>query len=241
MQKISDDLKIDVALKPQSLATTNATGQYFRMDKHRRALFLVNIAAMATGNTVAAQAMQATDGRGSSEKVITNALATVTAETKVKKATVTLVSLTAGSTIVINGITFTAHASTTTKANREFSIAGTDTQDAAELVSCINDATYGVPGVFASSNLGVVTLVATEPGDGYLTVVGVATTGVAATVEADAFVEVEAGMLDIANGFDHVALKVTTSGTVIVGSTLIRDCRHTPDQYVGASKTDVAA
>jgi len=240
MQKISDDLKIDVGLKPQSLATTNATGQFYRMDEHRRALFCLSIAAMATGNTVAAQVRQATDGAGTSAKDITNALATVTANTKVKKATVTLATFTAGQVIVINGLTFTAHASTTTKANREFSIAGTDTQDGDELVSCINDATYGVLGVTASNNAGVVTLVATEPGGTYLTVVGVATIGVAATVEADAFVEIEAGMLDTANSFDHVAIKVTTAGTVIVGSTLIRDCRHTPDQYVGASKTDVA-
>jgi len=41
-------------------------------------------------------------------------------------------------------LTFTAHTSTTTAANREFSIAGTDAQDAAELVTVLNDATYGI-------------------------------------------------------------------------------------------------
>lgn len=45
---------------------------------------------------------------------------------------------------------FTAHTDTTTAANREFSIAGTDAQDAAELVTCINDSTYGVPNVTAT-------------------------------------------------------------------------------------------
>jgi hypothetical protein len=48
--------------------------------------------------------------------------------------------------VTANGVTltFTAHASTTTAANREFSIAGTDAQDAAELVTVLNDATYGI-------------------------------------------------------------------------------------------------
>jgi len=56
----------------------------------------------------------------------------------------TLASVAAGQTITVNGLTFTAHTSTTTAANREFSIAGTDTQDAGELVTCLNDATYGI-------------------------------------------------------------------------------------------------
>jgi len=45
---------------------------------------------------------------------------------------------------------FTAHTDTTTAANREFSISGTDAQDAAELVACINDGDYGVPNVTAT-------------------------------------------------------------------------------------------
>ena len=67
----------------------------------------------------------------------------------------TLSGVTAGQTVTINGLTFTAHGTTTTAANREFSIAGTDTQDAGELVTCLNDATYGVPGV--TSTLGAAT------------------------------------------------------------------------------------
>lgn len=64
----------------------------------------------------------------------------------------TLSGVTAGQTITINGLTFTAHATTTTAANREFSIAGTDTQDATELTTVLNDATYGVPGVIATQS-----------------------------------------------------------------------------------------
>jgi len=77
--------------------------------------------------------------------------------------TITLATFLATGMITINGLVFTAHATTTTKSARQFSIAGTDTQDAAELVSCINDSTYGVPGVMASNAAGVVTLKATVP------------------------------------------------------------------------------
>jgi hypothetical protein len=242
MNKLSDDLKIDVAVEPVSLATTNTTGPYYNMKNFRRALFLVSVAAMATGSTVVAQVYQATDATGSDAKVVTNSTITITADTKVKKATITLATLTAGSEIEINGLTFTAHASMTTVASREFSIGGNDTADAAALVTCINDETYGVPGVLASSSAGVVTLTATEPGDNYLTVVGVATIGVAATVYADGFIELESGMLDTANGFTHIALKITTDATIVAGAMLARgDARITPDQYVAASKTDVAS
>jgi len=78
------------------------------------------------------------------------------------KANVTLASVTAGDTVVIGKdgttYTFTAHATTTTAASREFAINGDNTADAAELVTCINDATYGVPGITASNVLGVLSL-----------------------------------------------------------------------------------
>lgn len=65
--------------------------------------------------------------------------------------TLTLASVTAGQQVVIQGITFTAHAATTTPANREFTISGADAADATELAGLINNATYGVPGVYASN------------------------------------------------------------------------------------------
>jgi hypothetical protein len=65
--------------------------------------------------------------------------------------TMTLADVDNGDTVVINGLTFTGHTNTTTPASRQFSIAGTDVQDATEFVSVLNDATYGVPGVTASN------------------------------------------------------------------------------------------
>lgn len=55
-----------------------------------------------------------------------------------------LASVVAGQTITINGIAFTAHATTTTVASRQFSVSGSNTADATELTTCINDATYGL-------------------------------------------------------------------------------------------------
>jgi hypothetical protein len=236
MNKISEDVKIDVAVAPASLATTNVTGQYFSLANFRRAMFVIIAAAMAVGKTIVAQVYQAIDAAGTSSKVVTGKTVTLTANTKIKKATVTLATCTAGSAIVINGLTFTAHASTTTPANREFAISGDDTADAAALTTCINDTTYGVPGLKATSALGVVTLTADEPGDASITVVGVATIAVAATVEADAFVELEASDLDVNNDFTHVALKLTTDATIVTGAVLARgEARYTPDQNVAAS------
>ena len=147
-------------------------------------------------------------------------------------------SLVAGGTITINGLVFTAHATTTTPANREFSIAGNDTADAAELVSCINDPTYGVPGVTASSAADVVTLISTDAGETVITVSSAPddATCVKATVEAQAFVEIDTRQLDKNNDFSHVAAKITTDAAIVVGASILRgNARSTPEQKVGAS------
>ena len=63
------------------------------------------------------------------------------------------IAVQAGDTVTIKSTVFTAHADTTTVANREFAIGGTDWTDelsATALRICINDATYGVSGVTAS-------------------------------------------------------------------------------------------
>lgn len=74
--------------------------------------------------------------------------------------------------------TYTAHATTTTTANREFDISGSDTADAGELVTCINDATDGHPTISATDNGdGTITLHVDDPCDGTIT----APTGTAIT------------------------------------------------------------
>ena len=74
----------------------------------------------------------------------------------------TLSSLADSETLIVNGLTFTAKDAGTTLASRYFNTGGADaTADASALVTVLNDATYGVPGVTATSAAGVVTLVPT--------------------------------------------------------------------------------
>ena len=133
--------------------------------------------------------------------------------------TIALATFLAASTIIINGLTFTAHASTTTVANREFSISGTDTADGDALVTCINDATYGVPGVTATNNAGTLTLVSTDPGATPITAssAGAATI---ATTQAEAYVEVNG--LALSATYTHVACKITSTGNGSVAALLQR-------------------
>jgi hypothetical protein len=65
--------------------------------------------------------------------------------------TIYLSNLLAEGTITINGLAFTANATTTTPATRNFSIAGNDFQDVTEQFTCIDDPILGVPGVTATA------------------------------------------------------------------------------------------
>lgn len=84
------------------------------------------------------------------------------------KANITCATAVAGDTVTINkdgkDYVFTGHATTTTAANREWDIAD-DNAAAAALVTCINDATYGVPGVTASASGAVVSLTRNSQAD----------------------------------------------------------------------------
>ena len=236
--RIHEDVKIDIGLVSQALNNTNVTGKYHSLKDFRSALAIPSGGAMAATKTTKIELLQAKDAAGTGSKAITDAEATITANALVTEMTVTLATFLATGTITINGLVFTAHATTTTVANREFSIAGNDTADAAELVTCINDATYGVPGVTASSNAGVVTLIATDPGEKVITVSSSPDDGtcVKATVKAQAFVEILSTSLDKVNDFTHVAAKVTTTANSNVAVFLARgNVRFTPVQKVGAS------
>lgn len=235
MRQLNEGLKIDVAMQI-ALNNTNATSRYFNLAEYGRALFVLTCGALAATKTCAIQLRQSTDGDGTSAKDITGKLATITANAKVSKATVVLASVANGEAIVINGVTFTAHTDTTTVASRQFKIDGNDAADAAALAGLINDATYGVAGVTATVNSATITLVVTDPGSTYLTISSAASTFTIATVEAVAFVEVDASDLDLAGGFSHVAALVTSTGNGTVGVTALRgDARSTPTQYVAAS------
>lgn len=77
--------------------------------------------------------------------------------------TLTLTSVANGETCSVNGVTITAH--TNTQANNQFSIAGSDTEDAAALCLAINNSTTaGLADVIATSSSNVVTIKARRGG-----------------------------------------------------------------------------
>lgn len=240
MNKLSDLLKIDTAFTPLSRTSGNSTGEYFSLKDYRKALFIVSCATVADTYAVAAQVMQATNAAAGSAKAVTNALTTITANTKVQSALLTTRSVAAADVVTINGLVFTG-GTATVLATRTFKADGNDADDATALCACINDPTYGVPGVLATLATDTVVLTAIEPGDMSITVSDESGTIVTSTTKGTAFVEVDASALDIANDFTHVALKITTTSTVVVSAALVRgDGRYSPVQYVADSKTDVA-
>ena len=233
--KLYEGMKIDIGLKPTSLASTNATGEYFSLADYRKAIAVLQVAAMAITKTAKIEVFQATNAAAGSAALLAGATATITANVNAASVTLALATVLNTHTIVINGLTFLAHTDTTVLASRRFCISGDDSADGDELASCINDATYGVPGVTAVNVTGTITLTSTVPGAVVITAAqGVGATITVATLMAEAYVEVDA--LTLSAGFTHVACKVTTDATIVAGATLLRGGQKVGiTQKVGAS------
>lgn len=220
MNRRYEDSKIDVGLVSQALNNTNVTGKYHAMKEFRSVLAVLSGGPMAITKTTKIEIMEAKNAAAGSAQALSGAEATITANTLVTELTITLATVLNGETIIINGLTFTGHTDTTTVADREFSISGNDTADAVELCVCINDPTYGVPGVTATSAGAVVTLVSTDPGATLLTVTSTDATFTIATTKAQAYVDIEGLVLTAL--FSHIAIKVTTTANSHVAAVLIR-------------------
>ena len=218
MKKSYEAYKMDVGLCPTSIASGNAIGAYHSLAEYRNAIAILEIGAMVAGGSAKLEVFQGTNALGGSGKLITGATTTIAANVAVQAMTLVMATVAHTETITINGLVFTAHTDTTVLATRQFAINGNDTADGDELASCINDPTYGVPGVLAVNAIGTITLTATdEP----ITVTTGAGTFTLATLRACAYVEVEGLILE--DDFTHVATKITTAAaTVICGATLLR-------------------
>jgi len=234
MNLMTEAAKFDLGIVPQTLNNSNVTGRYYAAKPYRRALAVLQVGALAATKTAKIEVFEAKDAAGTSAQLLTGATATVTANAAVTEMTIALATVLAGEAITINGLTFTAHATVTTAANREFSISGNDTADAAELATLINDATYGVPGVTATAATGTVTLKATDPGETTITTSSAASTFTIATTQAEAYVEVNG--LALSATYTHIAAKITSTGNGSVAALLMRgDARAGITQNVGAS------
>jgi len=243
MKLVAEKVKIANAMLPVSVNGASTTHKFFPMAGfHRVAFHVVGVAAsIADAVTMILQTMQATDAAGTGAKVITNNAATATVPVKVIAANVTLLNAAVGSVITINGLTFTGAAATTV-ASREFKADGADGADVTALVACINDATYGVPGVTAADGAGnSIDLTVDEPGETTITISDESAVFTPIATALEAIVEVDASNLDIAGGFDHIGCLVTTSAAITCSTTAIFDPRYSPGQQVAAEKYDCEA
>lgn len=235
--KLSEHVKVDVALEPVSLASTNKTGGYHSLKGYKRALFAFKAATIAATKTVVAQVMKAQDAVGTAAAALTGATATITANASVTKALLTAATIVDGdSTVTVNGTVFTCEDTTPDIDSGEFASGADDTAAAANLAAAINHL-LGTT-LLASAAAGVVTLTAKEPGEAAITITAAHATIVPSTVEALGYVEVDAAQLG--SGFTHAALKLTTDATIVVEGTLVREGlsagNAAPTQQVAASK-----
>jgi hypothetical protein len=208
MANIYDLMRPMPGLVPQSLASTNATGQYYLIQGIDRVAAYLVTGAMATGNTVKVELLQATSYAGGSAKVLASGSNyTITANTSIMgKCLLTYGTPTGGDNLVINTLTYSYNA-TPDVTQRRFSTA-------ANLITAINDPTYGVPGVIAVANGGNVDIIS----NGAAVSVTGSTNITASTTQAMAIVDCPTTLLDSANSFAYVAVKVTTTGTILVAT-----------------------
>lgn len=235
MNRLYENAKVDVGVVAQALNNTNVTGKYHPMAEFRSALAVLSGGHMVKAKTAKIEFLEAKNAAAGSAQALTSHEATITANELVTELTILLATVLNTETIEINGLTFTAHTDTTTLSTRTFAINGNDAADAAELVTCINDPTYGVPGVTATLATATLTLVSTVPGAVLISAVSSDATFTVITTKAQAYIE--AKDLALTALFTHLAVKVTVTDTATWAAVvLIRyDSRKKITQKVGAS------
>jgi len=236
MHLIQEATKFDWAVRPQT-GSTSYTGQWFRMDRYAKGLFVGCVTGKLTGATLTMSVYEATDATGSDEQILGAAI-TMAQGIKLGMCTVAFSSIDVDDTIIIQpytfdgqgaltagtALTFTAKASETLS-SRYFNQASTDTATGTSFAACVNDATYGVPGVLATDGgSGTVTLTMDEPGDGAFTITESDTTKSLVTdLIQQAHFEVAVQDLDRTDNFTHVGARFAAVETGdVVCAALIR-------------------
>jgi phage tail sheath gpL-like len=139
---------LKLTMKNPSLSTTGATARFFRGEKHeslnglRNYLAQLECGAAPTGGATFSLYLDDSSTAAS--------------------ATVTCASASAGDTVTLGNIVFTAVSGT--PSGNQFKVGVSDTADAASLVSAINANTTLNPHLSAASALGVVTITSKDKG-----------------------------------------------------------------------------
>jgi len=220
MNRLFEEFKPSIALMPQSLASTNKTGNYMLAAK--RNVFVVNIGTTTDAATIALQVLQGTSVVPAATKDVTGATCTATMCTNISKLDIETNAATNAKVAIINGVTYTK-AAAYSYANKEF-------VTPADLILLINgwqvDTLYAYAG--AANHLFVT---GRNPGFTAITYTG-DTEGAGKLIplpyESFAWVDVDAGALDLAGGYKYIALKVTTVGTAICGGILLQTGEYLP-------------
>ena len=243
-RRISEDVKIDIAIAPVQ-ATSSLTTPYFSLAKYDRALFVVAISPTDAASIVGTSILtlyQAKDASAATSAVaIASTTAILSTGTKVAEFTLTPASVSAGNTFSITGydingdarteLTYTATAAASAGASTGYVFNISETAAGTGIVSnvctnvaaILNDATYGVPGLYASASSTNVTCRAVEVGENMFTLTSNNTTNMTlATTKLMGMVEINAASLTTSSNFTHVAMNIANSVSAWTSAIVIR-------------------
>lgn len=226
--------KVDLAVEPHTYAAP-ITSRYYGLRDYGEATFAVTVAGTVDiTEVVNAVVMEAEDGDGTGAQATAYDidLGSVDADAcpGLTSCTIEMLAVDLAETITVSvdgeNYVFTAAAAQSLP-DREFDQSVDDAGTAASFAACVNDATYGVPGVTAeiiAPATDVVTLYSTEPGE---VVFSIEVTDVAETIlvplQYVGYVTVDHGDLDYEDGMTHVAICLTAAAaTPDVQAVLVR-------------------
>jgi hypothetical protein len=214
MIRQSEKNKIVTCLAPVSLATTNATGQYFRAGELNTVIGSVAAVGTVAGNETAVFLIfKATDGIGTGGVTTTSITKTITAATKAQGLSVLVNAPANGKYVTIHGNTYTK-AAAYSLANKEFS----DITEFITLVNAVDEDLYAV--AIDGTHAGVY---ARDPNMVELTDSANAAGWEAAklfstTISAQAILEFKQSDLGVNASnvpYTHFAVKCTTTATIV--------------------------
>jgi hypothetical protein len=250
MRRLSEDVKVDVAVTPQE--TTGVTSVYFKLDRYDRAAFIWQITPIGASAIVTTSTATLYQAKNASAATSGAALASSTAilsiGTKAKTFTITpQTAFTTAETITITAYDINGDAKTalvftsadsgtaayTASTSRYFAIAdsaggtGIYSTAATNLAAILNNATYGVPGLYASASATNVACRAIESGENMFTLTSSSTTNLALNVtSAMGMIEVSASVLTLSSSFTHVAINIVNQLSALTSAVILRKGRR---------------
>ena len=231
-RRMFEKYRIAVPMAPTSITNSNVTGTYVDVRRLYRLTAILGCGAMAANKTTKLELMQAKDEDAGSAEAIATYTATITANTKVKQATVALASVDTGDTVTVTTYQGTTQIDTATFTKGDAD-AGLGFTNAAGLEAAINANITGVLAADSTTNVIVTAL------DGYtVTVASTDAVGsvTVATNEGIVAIDIPEDAIDFDEGFTHIAPKVTSTANGYNSVTFIMEMKDGPtNQYnIGA-------